>query len=183
MSLGKQLRQMAVTAIACGWLCLAAGTLATAQDQSVASAASTFASRLSGVEHVGLQLDEKSADYHLYVYSAQRQQQNVAELKEFLAKVKDYSEWQVDQRARFEAARERGASSEELREIEADRRGSPLIRPSIFYRQVSLRHVVSLGEDYIELESALNPSNTTLIPLRKLGMITFVKDAPAEDDE
>lgn len=114
----------------------------------------TIQSRLASAEYCATQTADGTLDVILHVYTAEQHRIYVDMRNKYL-----------DER------RARAESHELLRRRSTPRRWVLTSR---------LCRVVSVGQDYIEVEEIIDPEGTTLIPFSRLARIIFVK--PIEDE-
>jgi hypothetical protein len=165
-----------VLALTC---CSASGSwlLADGVDPTTA----TIRSRLASARYCATQRADGTLDVILHVYTAE-QHQVYAESKN---KYRDEREARAEAREllrkRMQEIQDSARTSDEqqaqLRELLSDQ-GSTLPR---WLLRSTLCRVVSVGQDFIEVEEIDDPDGTTLIPFSKLGKVVFLKSIEADE--
>jgi hypothetical protein len=120
--------------------------------------AKTLSARLAGHKYVGIRIGEQPQFYSLTLYSAEQHKQNVAKWRKYEELMKK-AETAAD-------ANTRQAISAEL--------GTFRLREAYYT-------IVAIGDDYVELASALDEDKVSLIPLHFIRRIELPrKDVKAE---
>jgi hypothetical protein len=161
------------------WRAMVFAMVVVAAEQTASAQAnnelSSISSRLKSAEHISLQMDEKLSGYIIRVYSPEGLAKRIEVTKQYQI---DYAKWQ-ELRVSLE---KRLKEAEKIKDPqERDRISSAIIKefsvePHRIY-VTALHRVISVGGDYLEVDSHGNAESTAIIPFHKIVKIIVEKPA------
>ena len=149
----------------------------------------TIRSRLASARYCATQRADGTLDVILRVYTAEQHQLYADSKSKYWNEREARAESRELLRKRMQEIQESASTSDEvqarLQELRSDQdqdqdqdQGSTLPR---WLLRSTLCRVVSVGQDFIEVEEINDPDGTTLIPFSKLGKVVFLKSIEADE--